>query len=109
MYCPDPCFTHTRLTWSGPLAADKNNVFSMEPRVYVEGDEDADAGPAAGGVTAGNAATAAVGLVGVAVLSVGGTAFFLFYENFVGLGIFWAVLFGVVAYYAYSTVFSKED
>lgn len=51
---------------------------------------------------------ALVSLLGAAVLSVAGTAFFIYYENFIGLGIFWAVGFAVVAYYYYSTVLTKE-
>ena len=97
---------------------DKNNVFSTEPRVYLEGtDPDAvtwgGAGAGGGGTgtgtKAGDAATILIGLLWVAVLAVGGTAFFVFYENYIGMGIFWAVLFAVVASYAYNNVLSKED
>lgn len=91
---------------------ENNNVFYSEPRVYVEGTDpndpmnsDGQAGP---GVAA-NAATLVTSLLGVAALSVGGTAFFILNESYVGLGVFWAVGFAIVAYYAYTQVLSKEE
>jgi len=91
---------------------ENNNVFFSEPKVYVEGtnpedpfNEDLNA---KGGSTTANAATALVALLGVAVLSVAGTAVLIFYEQYIGLGVFWLAIFGGVAAYAYNTVLSKE-
>lgn len=54
------------------------------------------------------ASAALVALLGVAVLSVAGTAVLIFYEQYIGLGVFWLAIFGGVAAYAYNTVLSKE-
>lgn len=120
-------------------ALENNNVYALEPKAYVEGTDPSDPmnleAAGAGTTMAANAATIIVSFVGVGILAVGGTAFFIFYENLgeferctsreqvggtpadggalplpaVGLGIFWVVLFGIVAAYIYQTVIKKQN
>eukprot|EP00951_Prasinocladus_malaysianus_P005034 scaffold35803_cov53-Prasinocladus_malaysianus.AAC.1 len=76
---------------------ENNNVFGVEPAVYLEGTDPSQ--PITAGSTTKsdiNPVTAIIALLAVAIISVAGTAWFAVTENFIGLGIFWAVGFGIV-------------
>lgn len=80
---------------------DKNNVFYLEPKMYVEGnDTPAEDGTVVEQTTGINPVSAIVGLVAVAGLAVAGTAVGIYYESPIAVGAFWLALFGLVAYFA---------
>lgn len=87
---------------------ENNNVFGVEPPVYLEGTDPSQqiksGSPA--GKTDINPATAIITLLAVAIISVAGTAWFAVNENLIGLGVFWAVGFGIVGYAGYN--YTKE-
>jgi nitrite reductase/ring-hydroxylating ferredoxin subunit len=88
-------------------ALENNNVYGLEPKVYIEGTDPSDPtnDSSSGGTPfAATAVTLVAGFVGVGILATGGTAVFIYYENLVGLAIFWIILFSLVATYIYSTV-----
>jgi hypothetical protein len=85
---------------------ESSNVYGLEPRVYLDGTDPDD--PTNNSLsltksTAGEAVTFVVSLIGLGILATAGTAFFLFYENFTALIIFWILTFSVFAAYVYST------
>lgn len=113
----DGGFATAKARGGADTSLENNNVFSVEPRMYVEGedpngavrwDDGASASSSGGATKAGDAATAIVSLLGVAVLSVAGTAFWIFEENLTGLAVFWVVMFAVVATYAWQTQLKNE-
>jgi len=77
---------------------DKNNVYALQPKSYLQGTE------APGGQiesptseTVSQVATLTVAILAVGGSAVAGTAFFLYKESFIGLGIFWVALFATSA------------
>eukprot|EP00898_Chlorokybus_atmophyticus_P000196 jgi/Chlat1/1177/Chrsp113S01641 len=79
---------------------DKNNVYAVEPTVYIEGttpeqgvSEDVDVKATV------KPATVITGTVSVAVVALSGTVTCIYYEQYVGLGLFWIGLFAAIAYY----------
>ena len=84
---------------------ENNNVYAVEPMMYVEG-EDGDLVSAAGDFRADakgaskekmDPGTLAITIAGVAALALGGSATCVFYEQYVALGVFWLIGFGVAA------------
>lgn len=79
-----------------------NNVFGLEPRVYVEdsGQETVavDKTTSTSNMEELNPVTILVATLAVAIVAVSGTAVAVYYESIVGGIVFWIVLFGAVAY-----------
>lgn len=75
-------------------ALERNNVYGLEPRVYVQGTDLAD--PYSGGegqeTTAAKAATIAVGISAFGALAVAGTAICLYIESYPALIGWWVAL-----------------
>lgn len=77
---------------------DQNNVYAIEPTVYVEG-------TAPGSYTEdepvvdikAKPATVITAIVAVGIVAIAGTVTAIFYEQYVGLGLFWLFGFGAVA------------
>ena len=87
---------------------ENNNVFGVEPPVYLEGTDPSQRIMTSGGKKSDiNPVTAVVGLLAVAIISVAGTAWFAVNENIVGLAAFWIVGFGIVGYTGYN--YTKEE
>mmetsp|Transcript_32801 Transcript_32801/g.93080 ORF Transcript_32801/g.93080 Transcript_32801/m.93080 type:complete len:307 (+) Transcript_32801:107-1027(+) len=87
---------------------ENNNVFGVEPPVYLEGTDPSQ--PILSSSTKKsdiNPATAIITLLAIAIISVAGTAWFAVSENLVGLGVFWAAGFGIVGTIGYN--YTKED
>lgn len=91
---------------------ENNNVYGIEPKMYLEG---TDPGTAVGEdsvVTAKlSPVTVIVGTIAVGIGAVAGTGVCLYYENFIALGIFWLVGLGAVGYTAqkFSNFGADED
>ena len=79
-----------------------NNVFGLEPRVYIEGSEPGEQSigktTSTSSLRGMNPVTLLVGTIAVAIVAVSGTALAIYYESIPGLIVFWVVLFGIVAY-----------
>jgi nitrite reductase/ring-hydroxylating ferredoxin subunit len=88
---------------------ENNNVFGVEPAVYLEGTDPSQPlnVSRAGDKSDVNPVTAIIALLAVAIISVAGTAWFAVNENFIGLGVFWLVGFGIVGTAAYN--YTKEE
>lgn len=81
-------------------APENNNVYAVEPMMYVEGADGKSValdGEDGGKMAKMDPAQVAVTIAGVGALALGGSATCVFYENYVALGIFWLVGFGVAA------------
>lgn len=85
-------------------SAERNNVYALQPRSYIQGQDPSDpfsapdmtTGPANTDPFA-RVATLTVAIVGVGGSAVAGTAFCLYKENLIGLALFWGILFGASA------------
>lgn len=82
-------------------SSESNNVFGLEPKMYVEGRSPDDMEPDRPlvGSRKLSPATLAVSTFAVAVIAVTGTAVCLYFENFIALGAFWTVGFAIVAFF----------
>jgi len=93
-------------------SSEPDNVFGLEPRVYVE-DSGSQSVPEKTTSTAGlqgiNPVTVLTGTLAVAIVAVSGTAVAIYYESVLGLIIFWAVLFGAVAFTVTQTLGIFDD
>jgi len=94
---------------------ESNNVYGLEPKMYLEGSNPDDAPslePEGVPQAAGNIspATLVAGIVAVGIVAVAGTGVCLFYQNFVGLAVFWLVGISAVGYTAQTlTNFGADD
>jgi len=89
-----------------------NNVYGIEPKMYLQGTDvgtPLEEAPEAAFVSGLSPATIIVGTIGIGIVSVAGTGLCLFYENFIALGIFWAVGISVVGYFAQKYNFSSGN
>jgi hypothetical protein len=84
---------------------ESNNVFATQPTVYLQG-SDADE---AGGSALSTALTLTVAISCFAIIATAGTATALFYEDFVLLGAFWALLLVCGGYFAYQYLEGRKD
>ena len=78
---------------------ENNNVYAVEPQMYVEGKdgERVVAGDRDVEMSKMDPGQVAISIAGVAALALGGSATCVFYENYVALGLFWLVGFGIAA------------
>lgn len=79
---------------------ENNNVYAVEPMMYIQGEDGKEVAVGEEGngeATKLDPGTVAITIAGVGALALGGSATFVFYENYVGLGLFWLVGFGVAA------------
>ena len=96
-----PNFRAATTAGGSDTSLENNNVYAVEPRMYVQGAdgeeiavEDGVDSQAAEKMDPG---TLAISIAGVAALALGGSATCVFYENYVALGLFWLVGFGLAA------------
>lgn len=96
-------------TGGAATSAERNNVYGIEPRVYVQDGETEveDQETRAAGKTKEKLepATVIASTVALAIVAVAGTAVAISKESIPGLVIFWVALLAPVGYY----VFSKSD
>jgi len=78
-------------------SAEGNNVYSIEPTMYIEGQGEVDDSTFTGKARKIEPATIVVGTLGVAIVAVAGTGAAIYYESIVGLALFWLVGFGLAA------------
>ncbi|DBB10072.1 TPA: hypothetical protein ACH3X3_001662 [Trebouxia sp. C0006] len=86
-------------------SAERNNVYALQPKSYIQGQDPSDPFSAPDQTTGAPAnvdpfariATLTVAIVGVGGAGVAGTAWCLYKENLIGLAIFWGCLFGASA------------
>jgi len=96
-------------------SAEGNNVFTVQPSVYFEGQDPslesasvyATAAPGAAKAKL-NPATVAVGAAALGIVAVAGTATAIYYESQLALGLFWLVLGGSVGLAGYRYVNPEE-
>ncbi|BDA44892.1 hypothetical protein COCOBI_06-3700 [Coccomyxa sp. Obi] len=83
---------------------DNNNVFAIQPRVYVEGSTPEEIVPmgSAGTKEKMDPYVLAITIFAFACVAVAGTAVAIYLESFVGLGIFWAVLLAITGSYVFN-------
>lgn len=86
-------------------SAENNNVFGIEPKMYLEDGTELD--DSSGAVGKIDPATLAISTVAIAIVAVAGTATCLYYENLVALALLWIGGFGAVAFQIYK--FQEED
>jgi len=89
-------------------SVENNNVYGVEPKMYLQGTDpsspvnlDAEtAEMGAGGLAASNLSpgTVIAGIVAVGIVAVVGTGVCFFYENYIGLALFWLVGISGVGY-----------
>lgn len=90
---------------------EENNIYGIEPKVYLEGtnpDDDLKNPDKIVKNRTENVVTSPSTLIGFGLVSTGGTALLLYYENFTALIIFWIILFSIFAFYAYNSVMKNE-
>lgn len=79
---------------------ENNNVYAVEPQMVVvgaDGKEIVVDAEGESGMSKMDPGTLAISIAGVAALALGGSAVCVFYEQYVGLGLFWLVGFGIAA------------
>lgn len=92
---------------------ENNNVFAVQPTVYVEGSEAAEvmaSETGAGG--SGNLSTALTFTVAISafgIVATAGTATALYYEDFILLGGFWAFMLAVGGFFAFQYAQQKNE
>ena len=77
---------------------ENNNVFTVQPTVYFEGMDPARESAsvyAAGPAAPFNPAVLATGVIATGIVAVAGTGSAIYFENWLALGVFWAILGGV--------------
>jgi len=80
-------------------SAERNNVFGIEPQMYLTTGEEIDMEQDTFGSTKLDPATLAISTVAVAIVAVAGTATCLYFESIPALAAFWIVGFSGVAYF----------
>jgi len=101
--------SRVRTKGGSDTSLENNNVFGVEPPVYLEGTDPSQQIKASAGKKADiNPVTAVIALLAVAIISVAGTAWFAVNENLVGLGVFWALGFGIVGFLGYNYTQQEE-
>ena len=108
-----PNFRAATTSGGSDTSLENNNVYAVEPRMYVQGKngeeimvEDGVDSKAADKMDPG---TLAISIAGVAALALGGSATCVFYENYVALGLFWLVGFGLAAQKGLEVTGALED
>jgi len=86
---------------------ENNNVFAIEPEMYLETGEAIEDDGAGSGQKM-DPATLAISTVAVAIVSIAGTATCLYYENIPALIAFWVIGFGGVGYIVYDKALKKD-
>ena len=94
-----PDFRAATTSGGSDTSLENNNVYAVEPRMYVQGENGEevavdDVGSDMGKMDPG---TLAISIAGVAALALGGSAVCVFYENYFALGALWLVGFGLAA------------
>lgn len=88
-------------------SAERNNVFGIEPQMYLTTGEEIDMEQDTFGNSKLDPATLAISTVAVAIVAVAGTATCLYYENIYALAALWIVGFSGAAYFVVQN--SDED
>lgn len=95
---------------------ENNNVFAVQPTVYVEGSEAAEvvaaetkATSGAGSSNLSTALTFTVAISAFGIVATAGTATALYYEDFILLGGFWAFMLAVGGFFAYQYTQQKNQ
>ena len=90
---------------------ENNNVYAVEPMMYVEGEDGEEVAMGKDGKDAPkmDPGLLAAAIAGVGALAIGGTAYFVVNENLLGLGLFWLVGFGVAAKVALEQTGALDD
>lgn len=83
-------------TGGADTSLEKNNVFAVQPKVYTQGSESDEAGT---DTTISTAATLTAAITGFAIIATAGTATALYFEDYLLLGGFWALMFAGGAYF----------
>jgi len=96
-------------------SVENNNVYGVEPKMYIQG-TDPDASPnleeeaTTSAVQNVSPATLVAGIVAVGIIAVAGTGVCVFYQNWVGLAVFWLLGISAVGYTAQTlTNFGADD
>lgn len=97
-----PDFRAATTSGGSDTSLENNNVYAVEPKMYVQGlngeqvlvQDGIDSKPQSEKMDPG---AVAISIAGVAALALGGSATLVFYENYVALGLFWLVGFGLAA------------
>ena len=96
-------------------SVENNNVYGVEPKMYIQG-TDPDASPnleeeaTTSAVKNVSPATLVAGIVAVGIVAVAGTGVCVFYQNWVGLAVFWLLGISAVGYTAQTlTNFGADD
>eukprot|EP01025_Chloroclados_australasicus_P054092 TRINITY_DN640_c0_g1_i1.p1 TRINITY_DN640_c0_g1~~TRINITY_DN640_c0_g1_i1.p1 ORF type:complete len:310 (-),score=54.91 TRINITY_DN640_c0_g1_i1:235-1164(-) len=84
-------------------SVEQNNVFGLQPQMYVEGGEEK------GAFDVSSFATLVVSFTAVTLIGTVGTAVSLFYEDYVLLGLFWAVLVAVCGFFGFQYIAAKRS
>jgi len=103
--------TANNTTGGAGTSVEDNNIYGIEPKVYLEGTDPVDTSnnfETTKNYGAENAVTSPTSLVGFGIISTAGTALLLYYENFTALILFWIILFSIFAFYAYYSTFKDE-
>ena len=101
-----------RMSGGFGTSIEDNNVFGVEPEMYLEGTEpgtpiaEESDGNAEGKISP---ATVLSGTVAVAIVAVAGSATALYYESLPALAALWIALFGGAAYATYSYLKQEGD
>eukprot|EP00892_Ulva_mutabilis_P009094 jgi/Ulvmu1/6557/UM003_0193.1 len=95
---------------------ESNNVFAVQPTVYVEGTEAAEvvasetkAAGGGGSSTLSTALTFTVAISAFGIVATAGTATALYYEDFILLGGFWAFMLAVGGFFAFQYNQQKNE
>lgn len=90
---------------------ESNNVFALQPQVYVAGSEqDESAGASSSApVDVATVATFSVAIAAFGIVAVAGTASCLYLEDPVLLGGFWAVMLGLGGLFTYQFYANKGN
>ena len=90
---------------------ENNNVYAVEPQMYIQGEDGKEVAVGEEGKDTPkmDPGQVAITIAGVGALALGGSATFVFYENYVGLGLFWLVGFGVAAKVSLYATGALED
>jgi nitrite reductase/ring-hydroxylating ferredoxin subunit len=89
-----------------------NNVYGIEPKMYLQGtDASTPMGEDAPSAVSKNLSpvTVIVGTVAAGIVGVAGTGVCLFYENYIGLAVFWLAGISAVGYLAQSLTNFGDD
>ena len=91
-------------------SSERNNVFAVEPRSYLEGEDPNNPGaPAESSMKNVSPTGIIIGTSLVALLGVGGTAYTVINENWLGLAAVWVGGFGVVAAFIVQSGYLEKD